>query len=191
MSIDLLRPIRVTDAAGQALLIEQAIKAQDFPGVNTLLFADESGEDPVLRLQAKFTRTREDKQSLSLQIDGTIFVSCQRCLGKMNIDVKHSNNYVLVATDKDAEKFVETDEEILVLANQESQLNIREGELDLGALLAEELQLAIPFYPRHEHAEECVESGWEKYSADTQSVEATFEEEKQRPFAGLKDLIKH
>jgi uncharacterized protein len=191
MSTDLLRPLRVADAAGQELEIEQALEAKDFPGLQSTLFATNEGENFYVRMRAKFSRDSQNNEVLNLSLEGSLSIACQRCLDEMKIALKHNKQYVFVATDIDAEALTGAEADTFVLATQESERELRTGELDLAAMIAEEMMLAIPFYPRHENEQDCCSSDWKNYSSEPENTDTKSADDVQTPFADLKDLMKH
>ncbi len=101
---------------------------------------------------------------LALQAEVTIPVVCQRCLQSMDLDVSIAHQYVVAA--EEPEPFEGDDDVDWVEASREMNVN---------ALVEEELMIAMPFAPVHAHA--CKPLPKE-------------EVEKPNPFAVLKDLIK-
>jgi uncharacterized protein len=80
--------------------------------------------------------------ALHIELDGDLTLRCQRCLGSLPHRVQSERNVVLVPG---ADEFAQRDDE------SESEDVIPEvPRLDLGALLEEELLLALPLAPRHE-----------------------------------------
>lgn len=102
--------------------------------------------------------------SMRLIIKSTLPLTCQRCLEVMQFDIALTFDYVI--SESEPEAFDESDDVDWVEVSRGMNLN---------ELIEDELLIAIPLAPTHQHA--CrpltAESG-----------------EKHNPFAALKDLIK-
>lgn len=106
---------------------------------------------------------------LSLSITANLSANCQRCLSAMPLILKLHFNY-LISDVEDA------DLEALALDNVDDyDLLQSNANMDLAALIEDELIMALPIAPTHENT--CVE-------LITQSGE------KPNPFAALQGLIK-
>ncbi len=102
--------------------------------------------------------------SLHLTIKANLAVTCQRCLDEMVVNLNLDFNYLLSNTEiSEAE---ESDEIDWLEENH---------EMDVGALIEDELLLALPIAPTHVH--DC-------------SKLSTQSGDKPNPFAMLKGLIK-
>lgn len=78
---------------------------------------------------------------LHLQASVTLGLQCQRCLQAVLTPLEVDRRFWFAASEAEAERWDdETDDEVLVL----------ERQLDLWALLEDELLLALPLVPRHE-----------------------------------------
>jgi uncharacterized protein len=102
--------------------------------------------------------------SLALHVEATLPVLCQRCLQTMELDL--SVGYTYVITETEPESF-EGDEEVDWLEMSR--------EMNVDELVEDELLIAMPLGPLHEHA--CKPLVKEDV-------------EKPNPFAVLRDLIK-
>jgi uncharacterized protein len=113
-------------------------------------------------------RDARGRPSLRLEVRATLQLRCQRCLGPLQHDV-------------------DTDE-LLVLAASQAEIDAEPGgvdapdrvvaghEMKLAELVEDELILAVPYAPRHEHCEARV---------------GTFGEGKTvSPFAGLRGMMR-
>jgi len=102
--------------------------------------------------------------SMHLLVNASLPLVCQRCLEPMQLDLSLSFDYVV--SESEPEPF-DGDEDVDWIESSQ--------EMDLNALIEDELLIAIPYAPMHPDA--CkplkMESG-EKYS----------------PFSALKDLVK-
>jgi uncharacterized protein len=107
------------------------------------------------------------RPALRLRVEGTLPLACQRCLGPFEYALREESLLLLVATQ------AEVDAEPLEPEGPESILAGR--EMQVRALVEEEVLLAIPIAPRHPACE----------AGDAAGVPGA----RQRPFAGLRGLI--
>jgi len=104
-------------------------------------FMDIEG-DEVQKGKVKVTMTLERKPTfflLQFHLNGTVVVSCDRCLDDMDFDVEADNRLIV----KLGKEYSEESDEILVIAEEESSLN-------LAWFLYEFVALAVPM--KHIHA---------------------------------------
>lgn len=107
------------------------------------------------------------RPALRLRVEGTLPLACQRCLGPLEYALRVESLLLLVATQAEA------DAEPLEPEGPESIVAGR--EMQVRALVEEEVLLAIPIAPRHQS---CA-------AGDAAGVPGA----QQRPFAGLRGLI--
>lgn len=196
LELPVLRPVRVQAAVLQELRIERDLSLNDLPGFEDVLISAADESDFAVNMQAWFSQSKYKASALSLTLNGFFNVECQRCLGKLDIQVEQQSEYLLVNTEEDAELLTDVESDVLILGTQDTSTELRVGELDLYALIAEELMLHVPLYPRHENEQDCVSTDWVEYDAELlaqveKNSGADTSEDKQKPFAGLNDLLKH
>lgn len=82
---------------------------------------------------------------LRLQIRGRLQLACQRCLGAIAFDLEAESLFRLVPEDTELtqEELEDDGCDVLPVA----------GALDLAALIEDEIILALPVAPRHEHCD--------------------------------------
>jgi DUF177 domain-containing protein len=108
-----------------------------------------------------------------LAVEAKVVMTCQRCLGPVQRTVESASS--LVFADEGAPELPEGYEAV----------GGDPRTVDLAALVEDELLLGLPAIPQHEAGEACdLPAGGE-----AGDVEDTAE--MRRPFAGLKDLLKH
>jgi uncharacterized protein len=111
---------------------------------------------------------------LHLQVSGHVALRCQRCLGAVDFLCEIDSHLMLMPADVPSaewpEEELETDDYDAIPASR---------EMALGALVEEEVLLALPIVPRHE---EC------QLPVDTEAEEKVG---KPSPFAVLAGLKKH
>jgi DUF177 domain-containing protein len=110
---------------------------------------------------------------VALQAD--LAATCQRCLGLLQLHVDTHSPVLIVESEQEAEGAPAGWETFLA----------REGRLELAALTAEELLLALPLVPLHARVEQC-----EPLGADVsiEPAEAPYGAE-AAPFADLRALL--
>jgi DUF177 domain-containing protein len=110
-----------------------------------------------------------------LTLNGTARLVCQRCLEAMKLGVEATVEVGLVATEADVSRVPEELEPVLA----------PDGHISVGELVEEELLLTLPIVPLHPDADPCVAS------ASAPLAKSEHEEETQRPFEQLAELLKH
>jgi len=138
---------------------------------------------------------------LELNIEGVLQLECQRCMNSVALPIQQMTRYVLLDNEAalkalDNEVFDNDKFETLLLPAPESSDLARIGEIDLVALVEDELLLSVPLYPKHEQLDDCSSEalGVELIDADLTEVENESDsdsEKKTSPFAGLDKLLKH
>ena len=111
-----------------------------------------------------------------LRLQAGIVQECQRCLRPVRRAVESESRLAFVAREDSP---LPADHEPVVGDPR---------RVDLAALVEDELLLAVPLIARHAPGEEC---RLPAQAAARQSEPAPAAQEMRRPFAGLKDLLKH
>ncbi len=107
-----------------------------------------------------------------LAVTADVVLTCQRCLG--NLRRRLASQAQLVFADEDAPE----------LPDGHEAVGGDPRKLDLAALVEDELLLALPIIQQHEAGDACeLPAAGEEAEADAPEM--------RRPFAGLKDLLKH
>jgi len=109
-----------------------------------------------------------------LVVTAEVVLTCQRCLGPVR-------------------RTLATDTQVVFA--EEGEPGLPEGSetvggdphrLDFAALVEDELLLALPIIPQHDAGEACTLP-----AGESGEIDASDTAEMRRPFAGLKDLLKH
>jgi uncharacterized protein len=144
----------------------------------------EAGGLPGTRIDARLQfGAFEDRPTVDVRVEGTAVLQCQRCLRPCEIVLDESALVAIVR--------VETDD---VPGGYEPHVGMPE-QLSLAALVEEQVLLALPLVPVHDvGAGECRSSGAEVVPlAPAAALETVAEEaaaeEKQMPFANLRELL--
>lgn len=129
------------------------------------MLASDEGE---VAYELKGVRDPRGRPGLRLRVEGTLQLRCQRCLGAMAFDVQADELLVLAATQAEIDADpadVESPDRVLATK-----------DMAVTDLVEDELILAMPYAPRHEA---CAPAAREGEGATA------------RPFAGLRDKLKH
>ena len=93
--------------------------------------------------------TAGDEAFLSVELEGTLPLTCQRCLGAMTHALSLRSRVMLVVPGSPWPE----DEQVGGLEDESCDAIEASRELDLAPLLEEEILLALPIAPRHEACE--------------------------------------
>ncbi len=119
------------------------LDAHDLPRVIDHL-AFEEGKPDDLEAPVTWTltggRSADGRAALTLQLTGTLPLTCQRCLQTMDWPLEHSSVLLLARNEAEVEALDAASEQEVVLAAD---------PVDPHALIEDELLLTIPFVPRH------------------------------------------
>lgn len=113
------------------------------------------------------------RPALHVQAQARLPLTCQRCMGEVRVDVR-VDRHVLFAADEDSAAALDdvSEDDVLALA----------PEIDLRALIEDELLMALPLVPRHGVCPQPV-----RLSAQDADFDAA-QEQRQHPFAALAAL---
>ncbi|WP_296406104.1 DUF177 domain-containing protein [Psychrobacter sp.] len=116
---------------------------------------------------------------LMMAYTGDIWVTCQRCLMPLNIDVTHDAELILLQREEQQSLVDESDDYLLLeelLADQPENIK-GDRLLPLKKLVEDELLLDVPLFAKHDDCEMAVKQ-----------VGEIIEEETENPFAALEAL---
>jgi len=160
--------VNAVELAGRAARLERTL------GLSQLPRLVEVGALEGTRAHAQLVfGTFEGRTTVAVQVDGEVFLACQRCLRPCACDVDESALLAVVARD--------TDE---VPGGYEPLLGDAE-RLSLAEVIEEQVLLGLPLVPMHDTAAEC---GAVATALDAAEDEPAVEET-QRPFANLRELL--
>lgn len=161
------RPLDALGLARSAARIEQEFEVARFPRLGDRL------TEPEGRAKARAEFGLEGSWPVArLAVEAEVVLTCQRCLRPMRRTIESSSR--LVFADEDAPE----------LPDGYETVGGDPRKLDLAALVEDELLLALPIIPQHAQGETCELPG----AGAGEDAKAG---EMRRPFAGLKDLLKH
>ena len=114
--------------------------------------------------------------AVRLRVTADVVQSCQRCLGRVRRTLASESQLVFA------------DEGAPELPDGFEAVGGDPRKIDLAALVEDELLLELPIIPQHEAGEACELPDPSAAVAAEPEAKAP---EMRRPFAGLKDLLKH
>jgi len=160
--------VNAVELAGRAARLERTLGLAQLPRLV------EAGALEGTRAHAQLVFGMfEGRTTVAVQVDGEVFLACQRCLRPCACDVDESALLAVVARD--------TDE---VPGGYEPLLGDAE-RLSVGEVIEEQVLLGLPLVPMHATAAEC---GAVAAALDAVGDEAAADE-KQKPFANLRQLL--
>lgn len=117
--------------------------------------------------------------TLLMQFSGDIWVTCQRCLNPLNIDITHDAELILLQYEDQQGLIEESDDYLLLEELLADQPENKKGDrlLPLKKLVEDELLLDVPLSAKHDDCDMAVEQ-----------VGEIVEEEAENPFAALEAL---
>lgn len=156
------------------LAADGAFLTRDYPLVRFARLSDSIlRQDGVVHVDARFCEV-QGRPAVDLDVTGMLVVRCQRCLGLLDVPV--ASHVGLVFDMRDASEELP--------AGEYEAVPLDAGAVDLAALVEDELLLSVPLVALHEDCSVATAPGGAE--PGTAQPEGT-----QRPFAGLKDLLKH
>jgi len=163
------RPLDALGLARSGAVVEREFPVAGFERLRDRL-AEPSGR---ARVHMEF-RQAGHWPTAKLAAEADVVLTCQRCLGPMQRTLTSESQ--LVFADAGSAELPEGYEAV----GGDPQA------LDLAVLVEDELLLALPIIPQHAAGEACALP-----SAAERADDATDAGAMRRPFAGLKDLLKH
>ncbi|WP_299871569.1 DUF177 domain-containing protein [uncultured Cocleimonas sp.] len=158
----------------QGRQFEGRMPLSDFPRLKDLLFKSESTEnDKLVKVSLEFARNETGLPVIKGQIAAEMQMICNRCLDATTLNVETQTEVVLVGSDAQAERLQDSFDIWLV----------EDQTLVLKDFIEDELLLAMPLVIAHDECEparKLIEALPDEYSDEQQ--------EKENPFAALKDL---
>jgi uncharacterized protein len=163
------RPLDALGLARSGAMVEREFPVAGFERLRDRL-AESTG---VARARAEF-RLAGRWPTADLAVGADVVMTCQRCLGPLRRQLASESQLVFA------------DEGSAELPEGYEAVGGDPQALDLASLVEDELLLALPIIPQHEPGEPCALP-----SATKAEDEPAGAGELRRPFAGLKDLLKH
>jgi len=167
MSTPTDRPLDAIGLARSGILVEREFEFARLGRLRDRL-ADAAGR---AQARAEFQLVGEWPVA-ALDVAAVLTLECQRCLGPMRHEIDTQSRLVFAGTER---------------AGLPEGYEPVEGDphrIDLAALVEDELLLGLPIIPQHAQGEACT-LPWNGRAAGQGGTET------RRPFAGLRDLLKH
>lgn len=143
--------------------------------------ADESDEG-VIRVSLRFSE-KHDMVFLRGSLDGSVKLTCQRCMEVMDFSLAGSMKLAVSETEREVEGLPKGFELVCLL--DADDLGLKLDEVHLLPLVEDELLLRIPLVPMHGDGAEC--SGRARVGEVSDKAES--KESITRPFSALADLM--
>jgi uncharacterized protein len=167
-------PRDVANLAAARAEFNLAVPFEDLPG----LPAEWASASGTVHATLRFAR-EQGLPIVDVAIEGTVPMTCQRCLEPMTQELVSSSRVAVVATSAQADAVPAEWETVLSSA----------GEVTLAGLIAEEVLLSLPVVPRHLVARDCGTLATELLAPAPEAAVAVEVGETQRPFADLRALL--
>lgn len=165
-------PERPLDAVGLARSGTQV--EREFPVTLFARLLDRLAEPSGQVKATAVFRQAGEWPAMRLAVTAVVVMTCQRCLGPVRRTLTSEAELVFA------------DEGTPGLPEGSETVSGDPHRLDFAALVEDELLLALPIIPQHDAGEACALPAGEGDDPDTADTA-----EMRRPFAGLKDLLKH
>jgi uncharacterized protein len=179
--------------------IDAALPLQSLGRLQSFL-ADTEGEVSV---KLQFGLDAEGRKQLNGVISAVLHLTCQRCLRSLPLQVESELALLVFANRQELEKQLPTggyDKDLLVLDELQAERlqaeklqsgsqelgSATEQELDVPALVEDELILSLPMVPLHEDGN-CSEA-WNSLRESSEAQEREVTQESPSPFAVLAQL---
>jgi uncharacterized protein len=116
------------------------IRVADLPRLNDYLYSMTG----IIEYELRGGVNAKGKPQLHLAIQGKIGLKCKRCLGELEQNVDQAHDLELIESPNDFPEIAEESPTVDCI--------LAEAELDVLALLEEEIILGLPLSPRHDMA---------------------------------------
>ncbi len=157
------------------LAADGALLTRDYPLARFARLADSIlSQEGVVHVVARFCEV-QGRPAVDLDVSASLSVRCQRCLGPLEVPVASHFGLVFDTAQNASEALP---------AGEYEPVPLDAGAEDLAALVEDELLLSVPLVALHGDCPVAAVTG-------VAAPAAVQPEGTQRPFAGLKDLLKH
>ncbi len=166
--------LQLADMAAAGVRLEERVEQRQLPRLREALAAGGSreGSQEPLAIRVGLSRGADGLVLVALEVDGTLGLTCQRCLGSLPRSVAFAVTLTAVPDEARAAELPDPFDSVLLDA---------EGGLDLAAAVEDEILAGLPFAPLHEPGECGVAAA--NAGAAMEAREVT------RPFAALGTLM--
>ena len=164
--------LEVDALAAESQVVRRHYRASELPRLAEAGLDGTGWVDAVV----SFGMVGDGRAGCDLALSGSLVLQCQRCLQPYEQALAGVSRLAFVEEGSDEPGTESEDLEAYP---------VKAGWLDLAELVEEEALLAVPLVARHEQDDHGCSGGRDE-EGDVQAEE----EPRQRPFAGLKDLLK-
>ena len=169
------KPLDIPDLIRKGITLEGEARISELLSAKDGAVARASGRldgvvlnDPVVHYMFHFGRNEAGQRLVEGRVDTQVDLTCQRCLEPVSVEIHSEVMLGVVKNEQDIAKLPESAEP-LVLGDE---------SVWLADLIEDEILLALPVVPRHEHL--CVPLHREYEDAEVV----------ENPFAALRDWVK-
>jgi len=155
--------INSIEFARKALEFHDTIAVSQFSRLHDAL----SSDDSVLDWQLQGEMNSEGKPVLHLNVQGSLNLTCQRCLEPLKFDLNVNSDFIVVASEAD----LPPEEDDV----DEQDYLVADAQMQVAELIEDEVLLALPYAPKHE-------------SGSCGALSKANELKKPNPFAVLQSL---
>lgn len=129
-----IEPYKLVD---RNITYEGSIPSADLPRLREAL----ANDDADICVKVVFERGKQRQALMSITLDATVHLVCQRCLDIMTFFTSATYNYMFIASERE-EVLLPEGYDVLELGTKDP--------FDLKVLIEDELLLALPIIPIHE-----------------------------------------
>lgn len=129
--------------AEQGASLSGEVDVAILPRLQDRIASNPAGDASRVRWSVSGGRDAKGRPELQLDLDGSVFVTCQRCLHPLVFRIDQ-HTQVLVARDE---------AELVSFDAEEPEVVLAKSQLDALTLVEDELLLSLPFAPRHPEGE--------------------------------------
>ena len=166
--------VDIFSVAGNRQKINTTVDISEMPELQTLIIDTESVKPFEVSIEG--TEGVRGLPGALLSIKGSVQMRCTRCMNPIDVEIDREVPFLFVKSEAEANRIpVDEDEEWEVVVGSE--------HMDVAHWVQEEVILSLPTFPRHEDCE----------APESEALNSQFEEEleeKPKPFANLRDLLK-
>jgi len=179
MSRDRAQWGEVDALVARAASLEFDCALRDLPRVAPLLTREGGNARAVFRFYrlAPAEGAARSFDAAECQVTAILPLTCQRCLGEVQVEVRGQVELAFVADDTLVTEVPESHDSVIT----------EDGRVSFAAVLEEELLLTMPIVPLHADIAQCVPH---LPGADEDKPDAEAPAPTQTPFAGLRELMK-
>ncbi|MBM4196205.1 MAG: hypothetical protein FJ197_03765 [Gammaproteobacteria bacterium] len=168
-----LGPIQLAELASQKATLSARTRPGEWPRLRTIVAGHDGSTEDRLDVDVTLSRGTDGLAVVSVQVDGVLSLTCQRCLGGIRIPIDVDVVLAAVPTQERADGLEDPFDSVLL---------DEDGGLALRNVVEDEVLAGLPIAPLHDNAT-CAAAPAGSNQAVTTAIETT------RPFAALGELL--